>query len=72
MKAHALLLSFVLVTGVASAQRRSASFPAGKLVDLSHPFDSTTVYWPTAGGFELTKDFEGMTEQGYYYSAYHT
>lgn len=70
MKAHALVLSFALITGVASAQRRSASFPAGTLVDLSHPFDSTTVYWPTAGGFELTKDFEGMTEQGYYYSAY--
>lgn len=70
MKAHALVLSFALITGVASAQKRSASFPAGTLVDLSHPFDSTTVYWPTAGGFELTKDFEGMTEQGYYYSAY--
>jgi len=70
MKAHALLLLFVLITGVASAQRRTASFPGGTLVDLSHPFDSTTVYWPTAGSFELTKDFEGMTEQGYYYSAY--
>ena len=70
MKAYALILSFALITGVASAQKRSASFPAGTLVDLSHPFDSTTVYWPTAGGFELTKDFEGMTEQGYYYSAY--
>ena len=67
MKAYALLVSFVLITGVAVAQR---PFPAGTLVDLSHPFDSTTVYWPTAGGFELTKDFEGMTEQGYYYSAY--
>ncbi|HET6893520.1 MAG TPA: cyclase family protein [Pyrinomonadaceae bacterium] len=70
MKAYALLVSFVLITGVAVAQRRAASFPAGSLVDLSHSFDSTTVYWPTAGGFELTKDFEGMTEQGYYYSAY--
>lgn len=69
MKAYALLVLLVLISGVASAQRR-ASFPAGTLVDLSHPFDNTTVYWPTAGGFELTKDFEGMTEQGYYYSAY--
>jgi kynurenine formamidase len=41
-----------------------------QVIDLSYPFDSETVYWPTAEAFHLTKDFEGMTEQGYYYSAY--
>ena len=40
------------------------------LVDLSHPFDATTVYWPTAEGFKLNTDFEGMTDKGYFYSAY--
>ncbi len=70
MKAFALLLLFTWVTSVAPAQRRTGTFPAGTVIDLSHPFDSTTVYWPTAGSFELTKDFEGVTEQGYYYSAY--
>ncbi len=70
MKAPAFLLSFLLVTGFATAQRRPVSFPVGTVVDLSHPFDATTVYWPTAGGFQLEKDFEGVTEQGFYYSAY--
>lgn len=70
MKAYALLLSLTLVIAVTLVQKRSSSFPAGTIIDLSYPFDSTTVYWPTAGGFELTKDFEGMTEQGFYYSAY--
>ena len=41
-----------------------------RLVDLSYAFDSQTVYWPTAEGFHLEKDFEGITENGYYYSAY--
>src|SRR4030095_12430047 len=41
-----------------------------QVIDLSYPFDSETVYWPTAEAFHLTKDFEGVTEQGYYYSAY--
>ena len=41
-----------------------------RVIDLSYAFDSTTVYWPTAEPFQLETDFEGTTEQGYYYSAY--
>ncbi len=74
MKPFGLLLSLILVAGFgtrsADAQRRIAGFPAGTIVDLSYPFDSSTVYWPTAETFQLEKDFEGTTEQGYYYSAY--
>jgi kynurenine formamidase len=44
-------------------------FPNGRLIDLTHPFDSETVYWPTAETFKLEKDFEGITEKGYFYAA---
>lgn len=44
--------------------------PAKRVIDLSYPFDATTVYWPTAEPFQLETDFEGTTEQGYFYSAY--
>ena len=74
MRRLSLLFSLALVTGlataIADAQRRTAGFPSGTVVDLSYPFDSSTVYWPTAETFHLEKDFEGTTEQGYYYSAY--
>jgi kynurenine formamidase len=70
MKVFAFLLSCALVTGLAFGQRRAAVFPAGTIVDLSYPFDSETVYWPTAETFHLEKDFEGITEKGYFYSAY--
>lgn len=76
MKRLGFLLSFALLTGFALAsadavaQRRNVAFPRGTVVDLSYPFDSESVYWPTAGAFHLEKDFEGTTEQGYYYSAY--
>ncbi len=73
MKRFGLLLSLALVICFqisAAAQRRSGGFPTGTVIDLSYPFESGTVYWPTAGGFNLDKDFEGTTEQGYYYSAY--
>ncbi len=70
MKALTFMLSFVLVTAAAVGQRRSAVFLSGTIVDLSYPFDSETVYWPTAEAFHLEKDFEGVTEKGFYYSAY--
>ena len=45
-------------------------FNNGIWVDLTHTYDSQTPYWPTAEGFKLDTVFAGMTELGYYYSAY--
>ena len=39
-------------------------------LDLTHELSSDAVFWPTAAPFRMTTDFEGMTEKGYYYSAY--
>ena len=39
-------------------------------IDLTHDLSSESVFWPTADPFRMTTDFEGMTERGYYYSAY--
>jgi kynurenine formamidase len=49
--------------------RSSLQVPDGKLVDLSHPFNEQTIYWPTAATFKLEQVAEGETEQGYYYAA---
>lgn len=43
---------------------------SGRLVDLTHPFDASTVYWPTEEGFVLEPGFRGHTERGYYYEAH--
>jgi kynurenine formamidase len=45
-------------------------FGAGSLVDLSHDFAGDTIYWPTAEPFKLDTVSAGMTDKGYYYSAY--
>ena len=42
---------------------------AGEWIDLTHPFDETTVYWPTAPAFELRVEAAGHTAGGFYYSA---
>jgi kynurenine formamidase len=43
---------------------------AGKWIDLTHPFNENSVYWPTAEMFKKTEVFHGRTEGGWYYSAY--
>ena len=61
-----LFLSLLLL----ACQQSNDKFPAGTVVDLSHPFDEQTVYWPTAEEtFKLKKDAEGVTEGGYFYAA---
>ena len=40
-------------------------------IDLSHRYDSTTLYWPNnIKGFEHVTEAEGKTALGYYYSSY--
>ena len=42
----------------------------GKWIDLTHPFNERSVYWPTAKMFKKETVFEGQTDGGFYYSAY--
>ena len=42
---------------------------SARLVDLSHSFNSKTIYWPTAQRFKLTEVADGQTEGGWHYSA---
>jgi kynurenine formamidase len=39
-------------------------------LDLTHPYDTTTLYWPTApSGFKLTELHRGKTPAGFFYAA---
>ena len=49
---------------------QDARQPSWTVVDLTHTFDETTVYWPTADGFELRRGTAGVTERGFYYEAH--
>lgn len=65
---------------IAHAQQSSAGERAGaeaflrairnsRVIDLTHPFDEQTIYWPTEKGFLLEKGQAGLTPKGYFYSA---
>ena len=68
MKTLSLCLLLALIAGPAARAVADESL-AGRIVDLTHAYDADAVYWPTADGFELTIDFKGMTDGGWYYEA---
>jgi kynurenine formamidase len=58
-------IAFALPPKTGSPDLRTA-----KVVDLTHAFDSDTVYWPTSPTrFQLTSLSSGMTEGGWFYAA---
>jgi len=66
---HVLLL-FIGVTAAGCRQPSPADTLArGTWVDLAYPFDSTTIYWPTAKPFQLEVVSAQRTPAGYYYAA---
>src|SRR2546430_12713098 len=58
----------LLLLGLA-APTAALDLAGARLVDLTHSFDSRTIYWPTARHFTLEPVAHGMTEGGYWYAA---
>ena len=68
-----LLLAFTAggLLAVSAVRQEPIDFSARTIVDLTHPFNDKTVYWPTAPSkFRLEKLAFGKTDAGYFYSAY--
>lgn len=68
---HACVFLIAALTACAPAPDQAAAppFPAGELVDLTHTFDESTIFWPTSEPFRLEVVSEGMTPGGYYYAS---
>jgi kynurenine formamidase len=62
-------MALVAVASECKVSRADAHPVSGHLVDLTHPFDERTIYWPTEAGFRLERGPAGVTDRGYYYSA---
>ncbi len=66
MSARLIVIGNLLLAGCATTHE----FPNGTWLDLTYDLSSETVYWPTSELFKLETVSEGVTEAGYYYSAY--
>ena len=68
MKSFALLLVTVVFAGCSTTP--PLDLRTAELVDLTWPFDESTLYWPTSPtGFELERLSWGVTEGGYFYAS---
>lgn len=63
-----LLICFSGLPTVTAAQQ--IDLAASRLIDLTHSFNSETVYWPTSStGFQLQQLARGHTDGGFFYAA---
>jgi kynurenine formamidase len=59
------------LASVGSASRLSGlDLAKAQVIDLTHPFDERTLYWPTSPkGFQLSRIHQGKAEGGFFYAA---
>jgi kynurenine formamidase len=62
-----MLVLVAILPILLAAAAPATILPKGGIVDLSHPYDAQTIFWPTESGFVLEKEHDGPTEKGYYY-----
>jgi kynurenine formamidase len=67
IKYHISIL--MLLWSASFLQAQFDKLSGNNIVDLTYPFDSLTIFWPTEEGFRLEVEFKGMNEKGYFYSA---
>jgi kynurenine formamidase len=56
-----------IVALVLASSATAATLPKGGIVDLTHAYDSETIFWPTESGFVLEKEHDERTPKGFYY-----
>ena len=63
------ILTLFFAAGLAGVVSFGAVAGERRIVDLSHPYDEATIFWPTEEGFVLEGGTAGVTDAGYWYAA---
>lgn len=61
------ILLFILLLSTFACQ--SSSNFQGEILDMTYSYDESTIYWPNAESFKLSKGDWGVTEAGYWYAS---
>ena len=65
-----IAITLVSCSGGTSGPSSLGSLTADRVIDLTHAFDQSTIYWPTeTEGFQLGVRSEGMNPKGFFYAA---
>lgn len=68
-RALSFLLASFLFPSILLFMAISKTWGETRWIDLTHPFDQTTIYWPTSQPFRLELAHRGLTERGFWYEA---
>lgn len=63
------LIATLLIAPLSGQKPRHSVIDRAKLVDLSHPYDDQTIYWPTSPPFAWKKDAWGRSPAGDWYAS---
>ena len=72
MPTYVRLAPMILLVGACSGPSDVDAVFAGQTgswIDLTHPFSSASIYWPTAAGFTMEEVAYGPTDGGYFYAS---
>lgn len=58
-----------LLSALCAMPLSAFAFPSGTIIDLTHAFDETAIYWPTAKEFSLEQVSHQVTDKGFFYAA---
>lgn len=65
----AALMMTVGLIGTGCSEPKDDAF-SGELIDLTHPLNEQSIFWPTADTFKKTEVAHGHTPGGWFYAAY--
>lgn len=65
-----ILTGFICGFALSACSADPEPLSEGRWIDLTHDLSEDSIFWPTADPFRHDTVSEGMTEGGYYYSAY--
>ncbi len=69
LAAGLVIIVSAAATSFAADQSAPVPIDTAKIIDLTHTFDSSTIYWPTEKPLEHEFEKFGATNEGYFYAA---
>jgi len=70
MKLHRLVVGAAVLSAAIVLRAQPVDLAKAKVLDLTHPFDDKTIYWPTSpSAFELKSLSNGQTPGGWFYAS---
>jgi kynurenine formamidase len=69
MKVGQIIFGLVVILILSCMACQEGVIPENRILDMTYPFDETSIYWPTADSFKLERVAWGISEGGWWYAS---